>query len=105
MRENLGHLFVTAYRHGVAVVIRLDEQVPDNRLREIMTSCCYLVVLTLCDCVTRMMQTDLARTRAKCDRFIWMIRKNINDERSESLDVRRTSHINRHSVRIDQANL
>jgi hypothetical protein len=41
---------VIAYGLCVAVVIRRNEQVPDNRLREAVKFFYYLVVLTLCDC-------------------------------------------------------
>ena len=64
---------VIAYDLHVAVVIRRSEQVPDNRLRKVVKIFYNLVALTLCDCATRMMQTCLARSWAKCDHLIWMI--------------------------------
>jgi hypothetical protein len=53
--------------------LRRSEQVPDNRLREVVKKFYYLVALTLCDCATRMMQKYLALIWAKCDHLIWMI--------------------------------
>jgi len=49
-RKTPGMRSVIAYGLCVAVVIRRNEQVPDNRLREAVKFFYYLVVLTLCDC-------------------------------------------------------